>query len=278
MAIAVFCFAIMNVLIKFLEGYSAIELVFYRALTTLVISGFFIYKKRIPILGNQTPLLFLRGVFGFLGLSLFYLTVQKLELASAVVLQYTSPIFTTLIALVVLKERVFKVQWIAFLICLSGLLMIKQFGEINWKYFGLGILSAFFSGAAYNVIRKLKDSEHPSLIVFYFPLVTLPIAVVLLIIEGKMNQPTWTEILMLLGIGVSTQIAQYTMTLAYQKENAAKVSSITYSGLGYALLFGMIFFNEKPSLLELTGFFIVLIGILLNIFGAKRVARKRSLF
>lgn len=278
MAIAVFCFAIMNVLIKYLSNYSAIELVFYRALLTLVISGFFIFKRGIPIKGNNTKLLLLRGTFGFMGLSLYYFTVQHLDLASAVVLQYTSPIFTTLIALIVLKEKVLKIQWMAFIICLSGLLMIKQFGEIDWLYFSLGILSAFFSGAAYNVIRKLKNTEHPSLIVFYFPLVTLPLALVFLFIQGNMNSPTFKECLLLIGIGVSTQIAQFAMTLAYQKETAAKVSSVTYTGLGYALLFGMVFFNEKPSLLELTGFLIVLIGIAINIIGTKRVAKKRSLF
>ena len=278
MAIAVFCFAIMNVLIKYLSNYSTVELVFYRALVTFFISGYFIHKKGISIKGNNTKLLILRGIFGFLGLSLYYLTVQKLPLASAVILQYSSPIFTTLIALVVLKEKVLKVQWFAFSICMAGLLMIKQFGEIDWFYFTLGIFSAVFSGAAYNVIRKLKTTENSSLIVFYFPLVTLPIAIVLLAIKGDMNNPTLLEMFFLLMIGVSTQIAQITMTLAYQKEAAAKVSSVTYTGLGYALFFGFLFFNEKPSPIELAGFVVVLIGILINIFGSKYKTKKMSKF
>ena len=278
MAIAVFCFAIMNVLIKYLSNYSTVELVFYRALVTFFISGYFIHKKGISIKGNNTKLLILRGIFGFLGLSLYYLTVQKLPLASAVILQYSSPIFTTLIALVVLKEKVLKVQWFAFSICMAGLLMIKQFGEIDWFYFTLGIFSAVFSGAAYNVIRKLKTTENSSLIVFYFPLVTLPRAIVLLAIKGDMNNPTLLEMFFLLMIGVSTQIAQITMTLAYQKEAAAKVSSVTYTGLGYALFFGFLFFNEKPSPIELAGFGVVLVGILINIFGSKYKTKKMSKF
>jgi drug/metabolite transporter (DMT)-like permease len=269
MAIAVFCFAIMNVAIKFLPNYTAIELVFYRALVTLIISGYYLHKRKVSIKGNNTMLLVLRGVFGFSGLFLYYATVQQMNLASAVVLQYTSPLFTMLLALFILKEKILSIQWFAFAMCLAGLFMIRRFGEIDPLYFGLGILSALFSGAAYNVIRRLKTSESPNLIVFYFPLVTLPVATVVLVIQGHYHLPTWKEGLLLLLIGISTQIAQYTMTIAYQREVAAKVASVTYTGLGYALFFGFVIFNEKPGYLEIVGFSIVVVGVLINIYAPK---------
>lgn len=269
MSIAVFSFAVMNVAIKYLPSYSAIELVFYRAVVTLAISGYYLWRRGVAIRGNNTKLLILRGLFGFIGLLLYYSTIKQMNLANAVVLQYTSPIFTMLIALIILKERILKIQWFAFLICLSGLIMIKQFGSIHPLYFTLGILSAVFSGAAYNVIRKLKTTESPNLIVFYFPLVTLPVSLVVLLYQGGLNVPTWTEIGLLLLIGVSTQIAQFAMTLAYQVERAAKVASVTYIGLGYAIFFGFILFNEKPSYLEITGFLVVVVGVLINIYAAR---------
>jgi len=269
MSIAVFAFSVMNVAIKYLPNYSAIELVFYRAVVTLAISGYYLWKRGVSIKGNNTQLLILRGVFGFIGLSLYYSTIQQMNLANAVVLQYTSPIFTMLIALIVLKEKILKVQWFAFLICLCGLLMIKQFGRIDPLYFSLGILSAAFSGAAYNVIRKLKTTESPNLIVFYFPLVTLPVSTLILLWQGSFHMPTMMEVFLLLLIGISTQIAQFAMTLAYQIERAAKVASITYIGLGYALLFGFVLFKEKPNYLEIAGFLIVVIGVLINIYAPK---------
>jgi len=269
MLIAVFSFAIMNVSIKYLIDFSAMELVFYRALITLLISGYYLRKRGLSIKGNNTFLLILRGIFGFLGLYCYYLTVHKMNLASAVILQYTSPIFTILIALLVLGERVLKIQWFAFLICICGLLMVRQFGQIEPLYFALGICSAIFSGAAYNVIRKLKTSESANLIVFYFPLVTLPISIVILFISRSMITPTWVDVFWILIMGITTQIAQYAMTKAYQKDTAARISSISYTGLGYALFFGFILFNEKPNHLEMIGFFIIVIGVLVNIYANK---------
>lgn len=269
MSIAVLFFAIMNVIIKYLSHYSAIELVFYRALVTLFISGYFIFKKRIALKGNNTKLLLLRGIFGFFGLSLYFITVQKMNLANAVVLQYTSPVFTVLLAMVFLKESIVKLQYFAILICVAGLVMIKQFGFIEPLYFGMGVLSAFFSGAAYNVIRKLKGTESPNLIVFYFPMVTLPIAIGVLLFQKQMIAPTFYEILLLLAMGICTQIAQLTMTMAYQKEIAANIAPISYTGLGYALFFGFLLFNEKPSYLEIAGFLVVICGVLINIYAPK---------
>ncbi len=269
MVIAVSAFAIMNVAIKYLKHFSAIELVFYRAIITLIISGYFIYKNNVKIKGNNTKLLVLRGIFGFLGLLFYFVTVQKLNLANAVILQYTSPIFTVLIASIVLKEKILKLQWFAFCICLSGLLMIKNFGKIEPIYFMLGILSAFFSGCAYNVIRKLKTSESANLIVFYFPLVTLPVASILLIINPQFIIPNIVDIFWLLLMGCCTQIAQFTMTIAYQKGSAARISSISYLGLGYALIFGALLFKEKPNYLETVGLAVILIGVLTNLYATK---------
>lgn len=192
-----------------------------------------------------------------------------MNLASAVVLQYTSPIFTILIALVLLGEKVLKIQWFAFLICISGLLMVRQFGHIDPLYFLLGICSAVFSGAAYNVIRKLKTSESANLIVFYFPLVTLPVSIIVLLISGSLTSPSWINIFWILVMGITTQIAQYAMTKAYQKDTAARISSISYTGLGYALFFGLVLFNEKPNHLEMIGFGIIVIGVLINIYADK---------
>ncbi len=269
MFLAVSSFAVMNVAVKYLANFSAMELVCYRAFITLIISGFYLYKNKINIKGNNTGLLILRGVFGSLGLYCYFATVSKMNLASAVVLQYTSPIFTIIIASIFLKEKVIKLQWFAFLICLAGLVMVKQFGKIEPLYFGFGIASAFFSGCAYNVIRKLKHTESPNLIVFYFPLVTLPIAFIFLVFQKTVIIPNFEELIWILIMGISTQIAQYAMTVAYQKDTAARISSISYFGLGYALLFGILMFNEKPNHLEIIGFLIIVFGVLTNLYANK---------
>ncbi|HLW18862.1 MAG TPA: EamA family transporter, partial [Cyclobacteriaceae bacterium] len=62
-----------------------------------------------------------------------------------------------------------------------------------------------------------------------------------------------------------TQAAQYYMTMAYQNAQLAKIASLNYIGILYALGFGFIFFNESFNLLAYLGMAMVLIGVILNI-------------
>ena len=124
-------------------------------------------------------------------------------------------------------------------------------------------LSPIFSGLAYNVIRKLKNTEHPLVIIFYFPLVTLPVAS--LISYFTWVQPIGWDWLILLWIGICTQAAQYFMTVAYQNANVSKISSLSYLGILYALFFGFVLFGETFGIMSYVGMGLVLIGILLNL-------------
>lgn len=99
-----------------------------------------------------------------------------MPLASAVTLQFLSPIFTIVLGIFLVKETVRPLQWLFFLIAFLGVVMIQGFDHrVGMLDVSLGIGSAIFSALAYNTIRRLKASEHPLVIVFYFPLVALPI-------------------------------------------------------------------------------------------------------
>ena len=75
-----------------------------------------------------------------------------------------------------LFEKFNKCQCLFFLIAFGGLIIVKGFDPmISWLYLGMGVLSALFSGVAYNAIVKCKYTEHPLTLVMYFPLVALPI-------------------------------------------------------------------------------------------------------
>src|SRR5690606_36950849 len=111
---------------------------------------------------------------------LFFITLQKLPLASAVTIQYLSPIFTAIIAIFMLGERMRKLQWVFFGLAFIGVAIMKGFDErVSITYMLFGVASAFFAGAAYNCIRIVKDTDHPLVVVFYFPLIATPIMLIL---------------------------------------------------------------------------------------------------
>ena len=120
-----------------------------------------------------------------------------------------------------------------------------------------------FSGMAYTCIRKLKDTEHPIVVVFYFPLVATPIMAVLTYFQWV--QPIGIDWLLLLLMGIFTQIAQILMTKGLQSAVINKIISVKYIGTFWALGFGFILFGEIYTLMSLAGIALVILGVILNI-------------
>lgn len=264
MLVAGIFFSLMNVGVKYLDNIPAIEIVFFRSLVTLVISAVMIRRLGISFLGNNKVVLFLRGFFGVIALSLYFLCLQNMPLASAVTIMQLSPVFTTILAIFILKEKVKLPQWAFFLISFLGVALIKGFDpDMPLLYFVLAILSAFISALAYNMVRKLKDSDHPLVVVFYFPLVAMPVAGLMSYFQWVQPEPT--EWLILIGIGIATQIAQVNMTKALQMEEVGKVSIVRYLTIVYAIIIGYVFFKDDYGWITLLGISFVVFGVILNL-------------
>jgi drug/metabolite transporter (DMT)-like permease len=261
---AVFFFASMNACVKFVPDIPAVEIVFFRSLVSFVLSYTILKIRKNYLWGNNPKLLVLRGVAGAIALIFYFKTLQGIPLASAVTIQFLAPIFTTLIGVIMVKEHVKPMQWLFFLIAFVGTLIIHGFdARISFFYLSLGIGAAFASALAHNLIRKMNTTEDPLVIVFYFPLVTLPVTGLISIFNWK--TPTFQELGILILIGVLTQIAQVLMTKAIQAEELSKVESLRYLNIVYALLFGYFLFGETYNFFVYAGMSLTLSGVILNI-------------
>ena len=264
MLLATLFFAIMNVCVKMVSHIPAIEIILFRSLISLVMSTAVLRAKKVSVWGTNHRLLIMRGIAGAAALILFFTTLQNIPLATAVTIQYLSPVFTTILGIFIVKEKVRPWQWVFFLISFAGILVIEGVDtRISPLFLGLGVASAVFSGLAYNVIRKLNTREHPLVIVFYFPLVALPVSGLYSIFNWV--QPQGWDWLVLVLVGVLTQFAQYYMTMAYQAEELSKVANLNYIGIIYALMFGFILFGEMFSVWSYAGMVLVLVGVILNV-------------
>ena len=115
MVISSFAFSLMQLCVKALPHISIAELVIFRSLVSLSICIFFLRKQQVSIWGNNTKVLLARGFFGIIALTLFFITLQNIPLASAVTIQYMSPIFTAFFAIYIMKEKTRLLQWMFFL-------------------------------------------------------------------------------------------------------------------------------------------------------------------
>lgn len=256
-------FAMMNFGVKYLARIPSHEIVFIRALVTLIVIFFVIRRKKLNLWGNNKLFLFLRGLFGTMALVMYFYTVQNMPLASAVTIQYLSPIFTILIAGIFLKESPRPVQWIFFIISFAGVVLVKGFDpRITVFELSLGIAAAVGSATAYNFIRKLKDYDHPLVVVFYFPLVTVPLVGVYTLTHWV--KPTGLEWAILIAIGLVTTAAQIYMTKAYQVDRASNISNYNYLGTVYAIIIGLVFFDEMIGLLAIAGIILIVFGVVMS--------------
>lgn len=272
MLLSTFYFSIMNVFIKMVGHIPEMEIVFFRCLVAMILSGAMVYRQGISWQGNNRLLLLARGMFGTLALYTFFITLHEMPLGTAVTIQYLSPIFTTVIALYFLNEQVKWIQWVFFLLSFTGVLVIKGFdNSFSLSILLVGILSAASSGVAYNLVRRLREAEHPAVVVLHFQLVGVAAGGIACLFNWQV--PSLLDLICLIMVGVMTHLGQINLTQALQLEKVANVSIFNYLGVLYALAFGFLFFNETPPLLSLSGILLVLAGVVFNYLYTRRKAK-----
>ncbi len=269
MFLSTLAFSMANVFVKQVSHIPPMEVVFFRTTVASTFCIIGLYRAGADWRGSNRTLLLLRGIFGTTALYLFFVTLQNIPLASAMTIQYLSPIFTSIIAIFVLSEKVRSMQWIFYAIAFGGVLLIEQFDtRISLFFLVIGIISAFCSGVAYNLVRSLRGREHPLTVVLHFQLVGVVVGSISILFEWK--TPTGWDWLYLFLIGVFSQLGQVFLTSALQKEKVAGVAIINYTGLVYALLIGSFVFGEIQTAESLAGMLLVVFGVLLSVVYSNR--------
>jgi drug/metabolite transporter (DMT)-like permease len=256
----------MSVLVKEAGKTLPVEmLVLARAAVTLVLSYAVLQQQRIPIWGNDKPLLVVRALLGVGGLACFFTAVTRLPLAEVTTIHYLNPIFTTMLAALFLKERVGLGLGVAIAVALTGTVLVTR----PSFFFGggaaldtVGVLcalgAAVLSAGAYTTVRRLTTTDHHHVIVFYFPLVAVPI--VLPFAVRAWVWPTWTGWILLLGIGVATQIAQVLFTRGLALVPAGRGTAIGYVQIAFAAGWGLALFDERLTLATAGGALLIVLA------------------
>lgn len=264
----------MSACVKYVSNYGipVFEIVAARALVSLIISYIDVKRKGISVWGNNKPLLFVRGAVGTAALMCVYYAVTTLPLAEATILQYVHPVFTALLGVLFLKERIQTSTMICIAFCLAGLFVMVQpnmssdiTNDLPLFSIMIALIGAFGSSIAYVIVRRLSQTEDSSVIIFYFPLVALPVSLALI-----WNDFVWPSLfitLMLVLVGVFTQIGQYGLTKAMQTQAAGKASAYSYVQIVFSALLGVWIFNEVPSIWTYLGGGLIVTGALINVFG-----------
>lgn len=264
MAAGAFFFSVMSVLVK-LAGrrFPTQELVLARSLVVAVLCAGALARRRQSFWGGERGLLVLRGVLGFIALSCFYYSVIHLPLADATVIQYTNPVFTALIAAMVLAEHVRMREVALALASLAGVVLVARptviFGAgpeaLDPVAVTVAVTGAVFSAAAYVTVRRLGGTEDAMVIVFYFAAISVLLSFPMVVADYV--HPAGSEWLLLLAIGVTTYLGQVFLTWGLQRERAGRAMAVGYLQIVFAALWGVWVFSEIPDAWSVVGALVI---------------------
>lgn len=272
MLISALGFALMAACVKEVSGLGipVLEIVAARAIVSGIISYADIKRKKLSLWGHNKKLLIARGIVGSFALMFVYYAVTTLPLAEATVLQYLHPVFTAVLAVFFLKETIQRSTITCIVISLLGLFIIIQPNlqldsgvHYPWISIGSGVMGAFGSAVAYVIIKKLTKTDDSSVIIFYFPMVALPISIIMLGSDFVVPSLAATGLLIL--VGIFTQVGQVGLTKALNSADANKATAYAYVQLLFSVFIGWAYFSEVPMATTIMGGGLIMVGALINV-------------
>ena len=269
---ACLCSTLMLVCVKGLHGAIPTgEVIFFRSFVALFpLLGWLSFQGN--VLDNlKTDNLFghlIRGVSGTGGMYFNYLALVYISLADATALSYAAPMFTVIMAVMLLKEHVRMSRWLAVIVGLCGIVIMlsaslsaahsSASGNIH-SGMTVGIIFALVAAVCTATstiqIRFLTGIEKPGAIVFYFSLMTTLIGLVTWYWGWRV--PTRLQLLLLVGCGLFGGMAQILVTLSLRFTDVSLLAPFDYSTLVWSMIIGYVFLNSLPLPSTLIGAMVV---------------------
>ncbi|WLR54937.1 DMT family transporter [Mesobacillus subterraneus] len=247
-------FSIMNALVKEVSDTIPVaEIVFFRSIIGTVLIYILMKNSKVSFSATGIPMLALRGLLGALYLIAYFYTIFKIPLADASILAHLSPFFAVAFSIFLLKEKIPKgVLYIMPLALIGMVLLVKPFEFSSYSLYALiGVISAFFAGAAATSIRYLSSRHHSYEIVFYFLATATVVSIPM--IWNNMVIPSIRDLFLLICIGVVSLIGQIYLTKSLTHANVIVVEITRYIGIVFNAMWGLLFWAEVPDTFTFLG-------------------------
>ena len=230
-----------------------LEVVFFRNLFGVVLMVPMLRRLPLPYDFRRRWTLFgLRGLTSFLAMSTWFFAVATIPLADAVALNFTLPLFATLLAVITLGETVRARRWTALAVGFAGTLVVLRpgFTEVSAGTIA-ALASALFMASSAISIRRMAAHDGPAVITFWSNIVMTPIS--LIPAAFVWTWPGWEGWAWLLLVGATAIIAQIFLSRAYAAAPTSAVMPFDFTRLPFAVLIGLAFFDEVPDPWTLVG-------------------------
>lgn len=266
-AASALCFSLMSLFVKLAGArLPTMEIVFGRSLFMAVVTYGLVRRAGLAPLGRNRPLLLARGVVGVAALSLLYFALPRIPLGDATAIFFMAPVWTALAAVPVLGERTARLVVAGMGASLAGVVLIAKPSALFGSFVALdglavaaALTASMLSGFVYTVVRKLRETDAPDVIILYLSVIgvlgALPFA-------GGWVWPAGLEWLWLLGAGGATQLGQLALTRGLHLEEAGRAMSVGYLQVVFAFAWGALVFGTVPDAWSLLGAALIVASVL----------------
>ena len=268
----IFVFSLQDAIIKSVSGnYPVSQIIFIRCLSALPVILILVAVTRglAGIVSSRIIWLLLRGVCLLFSYTFYYLAFPAMKLADVLALYSTLPLFITLLAGVILQEKVSWQRWMAVGIgFLGALIMLRpDLGMLEPASF-LPIAAALAYAMGQLMARRLRTSEMAPVMAFYQNLVYFAAAGLFALVAGRFSpsshpslefllrpwrRPPLDELALMAACGPIAAIGMTLLSQAYRTAPANFVAPFEYTALIWATLWGFALFGEVPGLASLIG-------------------------
>jgi len=218
-----------------------------------------------------------RMALGMAAMALNFMAMIMLPLAEATVIGFSVPIFSTVLAAMILGEPTGRWRWGAVAAGFVGVLLVVQpgTGEVPLLGASVALFAALLTASVTIVIRRLGATERASTTVFWFAASSLVPLGLLMIWFSRGHDPiTWA---ILAGLALAGGLAQLTLTGALRLAPVALVMPMDYTSLIWAVLLGAWIFGEMPTPWIWVGAPIIIASGLTIVWREHRLARRAAL-
>jgi len=268
-------FSTMGALFKLasMDGFSAPELVFYRSLFSLPVVLLWVFKREsLAALRPNKPLAHVwRSSLGLLSMGLTFQALILLPLADATAINFTAPIFATILSFLILREDVRIHRWAAVAIGFIGVLIVVQPGGSSLSTIGVAIalFAALGQAGVTTTLRHLQRSENVVSIVFWFAVAGIVVGGLLMPFFAH-ARPLTAFALVIAG-GFAGGVGQLLMTTSLRAP-VSVVSAFDYLQIVAATVYGWLLFSDMPRASTILGAALIAIS---GIYIAWREHRRR---
>jgi len=261
MFLSVCAFSIMDLIVKWSDNYPVGEVLFFRGFCGIFPLFFLIPREKyFNFFKTNKPFLHFKRCFaGLIAIIAIFVALRELPLATVVSISFAAPIFTTIMSIFLLSEKVGLYRWLAVFVGFIGILVISEpgFNSMNIYYIYPIIFCLGLSYVAI-AIKQLSSSEPVWLISFYFSL-SIMIMSFFTIPHGWIL-PTTKDLFLLSLLGILGGLANLWLTQSYKYSDVSLVTPLKYLALIFAIIFGYMIWDEIPTFKTLIGSTLVIVS------------------